>query len=387
MIFVSRSWLSGLAQDLTRADFSRILLIKPTALGDVVHTVPVLVKLRRRFPSAQIDWLITPQNGELVSAHPALSSIVEFRRRAAGRTSWQATRSYLGLLATIRQNRYDLAIDLQGLLRSAIFTIATGATVRIGFDRPIPTANAGSVTPKPRHGWSGARELSWLAYNHRLRIETLQVHAVDRYLWLGKLLGFDDAPPELALHLPPEKEAVAREIRATTSLAGQPFAVVAPGTMWETKHWSADGFAEVTRRLLARGLAVAVSGTPAEERLCQQIVDAAPGAVNLSGKTSPAVLAALLREAQLCLTNDSGAMHLTVAVGTPVVAVFGPTDPVAVGPYGQPENVVRAGLPCSPCNIRRVRECPFDLACMRQVSPDQVWEKAERILASGVVSA
>jgi lipopolysaccharide heptosyltransferase I len=371
-----------LAHDLTSTDFSRILLIKPTALGDVVHTIPVLAKLRRRYPAARIDWLITPQNAELVSAHPALSGIVEFRRRVAGRSAWRGAREYLRLLATLRQNRYDLVIDLQGLLRSAIFTAAAGAPVRIGFDRPVPhAAKAAEGAPRLRHGWSGARELSWLAYNHRLPIETLQVHAIDRYLWLGKLLGFDDSPPDLTLHLPPEKEVVTRELRAATPLAGRPFAVIAPGTMWETKHWRLEGFAEIAGRLQDRGLAVAITGTAGEATLCRQIAEAAPGSVDLSGKTSPAVLAALLREARLCVTNDSGAMHLAVSAGTLVVAIFGPTDPVAVGPYGQAENVVRAGLPCSPCNIRRLRDCPFDLACMRQVTADQVREKVERILS------
>jgi lipopolysaccharide heptosyltransferase I len=367
-----------LAHDLTRAEFSRILLIKPTALGDVVHTVPVLVKLRRRFPKAQIDWLITPENAELVRAHPALSNVVIFDRRGFQREPWLAMRKMAAMLAGMRRQRYELVIDLHGQLRSAFFTLATAAPVRIGFDRPIRrTVEPASARPPLRHGWAGARELSWLAYNRRIPIPTLNVHAIERYLWLGEMLGFDDGPIEPGLHLPPEAEARAQEIRHEGPLQGRAFAVIAPGTMWETKHWRLDGFAEIARRLGARGIAVALAGTAKDASLCAKIAAATPLALDLAGKTTPAELAALLRMARVCVTNDSGAMHLAVAMGTPVTAIFGPTDPVQVGPYGQAENVVRAGLPCSPCNLRRLAQCPYELACMREVSAEMVWEKVE----------
>jgi lipopolysaccharide heptosyltransferase I len=370
-----------LAQDLTRAKFSRILLIKPTALGDVVHTVPVLAKLRRRFPQAQIDWLITPENAELVRAHPALSSVVLFDRRGFQRERWQALRKIGAMLASLRRARYELVIDLHGQLRSAFFTLATAAPVRIGFDRPIPrTVDPAGGRPPLRHGWAGARELSWLAYNRRIPIPTLNVHAIERYLWLGEMLGFDPGPIEPALHLPAEAKARAAELRQQGPLQGREFAVIAPGTMWETKHWRVEGFAEIARRLGERGIAVALAGTGKDAGLCAQIAAATPLALDLSGKTTPAELAALLRTAAVCVTNDSGAMHLAVAMGTPVTAVFGPTDPVQVGPYGQAENVVRAGVECSPCNLRRLAQCPYGLRCMQEVSPEMVWEKLARIV-------
>jgi lipopolysaccharide heptosyltransferase I len=368
--------------DLTRAECSRILLIKPTALGDVVHTVPVLAKLRRRFPKAQIDWLITPENAELVRAHPALSRVVLFDRRGFQRERWQALRKMGAMLAGLRRERYELVIDLHGQLRSAFFTLATAAPVRIGFDRPIRRmADPVSGRPPLRHGWAGARELSWMAYNRRIPIPTLNVHAIERYLWLGEMLGFDDAPIEPALHLPAEAEARARELREQGPLQGRDFAVIAPGTMWETKHWRVDGFAEIARRLGERNVAVAIAGTAKDAALGAQIAAATPLALDLAGKTTPAELAALLRMARVCVTNDSGAMHLAVAMGTPVTAIFGPTDPVQVGPYGQAQNVVRAGVECSPCNLRRLAQCPYELKCMTEVSPKTVWQKVASIVA------
>ncbi len=368
---------AALSLDLRHLSAARILLIKPTALGDVVHTVPVLVKLRRRFPEAQIDWLITPENAELVRAHPALSRVVLFDRRGFQRQRLKALRDTARMLAGLRRTRYDLVIDLHGQLRSAAFTIATGAPVRIGFDRPIrrvPNAT-------PRHGWAGARELSWLAYNRRLPIPTLNVHAIDRYLWLGEILGFDESPIEPKLHLPVEAEEQARTLMREHALTPQNLAVLAPGTMWETKHWRVEGFATVAQKLTEHGQAVVVVGTEKERGLARRIQAECATAIDLAGKTTPAELAALLRNARVCVTNDSGAMHIAVAMETPVVAIFGPTDPVQVGPYGHPGNVVRADLPCSPCNLRRLAQCPYDLKCMREVSAEQVWAKVDAVLA------
>jgi len=196
--------------DLRFREFERILLIKPSAVGDVVHTLPVLVKLRARYPEARIDWLITPENADLVRHHPDLSSTVEFPRKAYSRfgRSWSATLGPVRLLSSIRRGRYDLVIDMHGQFRSAVFALASGAPVRIGFDRPGGLGSAAGARHQagvPRqHGWTGAREGSWLAYTHRIPISTLDVHAIDRYLWLAPLLGLDDRPPDFRIHLPPE---------------------------------------------------------------------------------------------------------------------------------------------------------------------------------------
>jgi lipopolysaccharide heptosyltransferase II len=332
----------------------------------------VLVKLRRRYPRARIDWLVTPENAELIRCHPALSAAVLFDRRAFRRSFWLGLRKSVKLLRELRTAGYDLVVDLHGQLRTAIFTKVTGAKVRIGFNRPGSEA--------PRHGWAGAREGAWLAYTHRMSIRTRAVHALDRYLWLEEVLALDDAPPDSALYLPPAADAAAAALLA--SVSGRPLAVLAPGTLWETKHWRIEGFAEISRRLVARGWAVAVTGTAGDVHRAEQIVAAEPGALNLCGRTGLAELAAILRKAQLAVTNDSGAMHLAAASGVPVVAIFGPTDPVQVGPYGQLENVIRAGVECSPCYLRRLSQCPNGHACMELVTADQVWRRVEAVLGA-----
>jgi lipopolysaccharide heptosyltransferase I len=372
--------------DLRTREFARILLIKPSALGDVVHTLPVLVKLRERYPEARIDWLITPENADLVRHHPALSGVVQFRRKEYARfgRSWSATLGPFRLCSGIRRARYDLVIDLHGQFRSALITLASGAPVRIGFDRPSRRADAAqserSAEIPGHHGWRGAREGAWLAYTHRIPIPTLDVHAVDRYLWLAPMLGLDDRPPELGIHLSPEETSRIEDLLRSRGLGGKPVAVLVPGTIWETKHWHVEGFAQVGRHLLASGLSVAIAGTSRDLPRSRAIVDACPGAVDLCGQTSVAGMVALIKRAAVCVTNDSGTMHVAVAMETPVVSIFGPTNPVWIGPYGRPHAVVRADVGCSPCNLRRLRDCPHGHRCIREVTGNMVIERLERVL-------
>jgi heptosyltransferase I len=369
---------------LCSQNFSRILLIKPSALGDVVHTIPVLPKLRARFPTARIDWLITPQNAGLVRHHPDLSGVVLFDRQKIGKfgRSWSATTKPLRLLKQLWQARYELVIDLHGQMRSALITLATGAPVRIGFDRPIRRTRRVSehhaLRNFPRHGWAGAREGSWIAYSHRIPIPRLDIHAIDRYLWLKPILGLDDSPIDSRIYLSAESEAVAEQL--LEQFGSQQFGALVPGTLWETKHWDPERFAEVGRWLKKQGFDVVVLGRKHDRRRCEQITQLCPGAIDFSGRTTPAELAAIVKRATVCVTNDSGAMHLAVALDCPVVSVFGPTNPVHIGPYDRPQAVVRADLPCSPCNFRRLSQCPHGHACMTQVTATMVIERVESAL-------
>ncbi len=378
------------ASGLQSAEFSRILLIKPSALGDVVHTIPVLVKLRGRYPRARIDWLITPENAEIVRCHPALSNVVLFARRDFSKRGrrWRALLAFLGLLKQIRRAKYDLVIDMHGQVRSAFFALVSGARVRIGFDRPITrelTVSAEhDLRNVPSHGWRGAREGSWIAYTHRIPIPTLDVHAIDRYLWVAPLLGLDDDPPDLTIHLSSETvRNVERLLEEHGVPASKKLVVLVPGTIWETKHWTIEGFAGVAQQFIRDGFAVALAGTTRDQERCQQIAAAARGAIDLSGQTTPAELAALIRRAEVAVTNDSGSMHLAASLGKPMVSIFGPTNPVHIGPYQRPESVVRVDLPCSPCNYRRLSQCPFGHACMKQVTSAMVVDRVHKIVAIG----
>jgi len=151
--------------------------------------------------------------------------------------------------------------------------------------------------------------------------------------------------------------------------------------MWETKHWTPEGFAGVARRLNEAGFAPIFIGSKAEQPLNHSITSRAPGSADLTGQTTLADVVALIRRAAVVVTNDSGAMHIAAALGKPAVSIFGPTNPVQVGPYGQPGSVVRLSLPCSPCNFRRLSQCPYGHACMRDLPTDTVMDRIREILA------
>jgi lipopolysaccharide heptosyltransferase II len=289
-----------------------------------------------------------------------------------------------------------MVIDLHGQFRSALFALASGAPVRIGFDRKNRRTKSQEPRTKSqsfrfgswnlllgswpiRHGWRGSREGSWLAYTHRIPIPTLDVHAVDRYLWLGRLLGFDDLPADLQVYWPPEAEETADALLRQHGLRS--FAVLAPGTIWQTKHWHQEGFAAVGRFLIQQGLNVVLVGGLRERSKCQAIAAACPGACDLSGQTTLSELAALMNRSAITVTNDSGAMHLAVALDRPAVGIFGPTNPIWIGPYQRQEAVIRADLPCSPCYFRKLSQCPHDHACMKQVSAGEVIERVRLVLA------
>jgi lipopolysaccharide heptosyltransferase I len=365
--------------------FERVLLIKPSAVGDVIHTLPVLAKLRARYPNARIDWLLTPAIAELVGRHPALSGVVLFDRHRYRDfwRDWSATSGLVGLFQALREPRYDLVVDLHGQFRSAVLALATGAPVRIGFDRPRKSSRGPRELPESayRHGWTGAREGAWLAYTHRIGLPTLDMHAVDRYLLLGGMLGFDDGPPDFHVPVPEAAEEYVTRLLAANGLSRRSLAVLVPGTRWETKNWHADGFAGVARYVRGTGRAVVLAGSSAERPRCRDVAERFPGVCDLSGQTTLSELAALLRRADLCVTNDSGSMHLAVALGRPVVSVFGPTEPVWVGPYGRPDAVVRAEVPCAPCYLRQLRRCPNGHMCMTGVGPELVIDRIKRELS------
>jgi heptosyltransferase-1 len=376
---------------LRNRDFRRILLIKLSAVGDVVHTFPVANRLRRRYPAARIDWVVKPSIAELVRHHPAINNVVLYADHVASRpwqSGWAALAAARRLFAELRSAEYELVIDLQGQLRTAILTLATGAPLRIGFDRPRADVWRASARKLPAlartHAWQGAREGSWLAYTHRLPIPTLDMHAVDRYLRFGSMLGLPEDEVDFSFTIPDSSAVSADRLLCEHlgSIDAKRLAVIAPGTIWETKHWSSEGFAQIARHLMRNNFAVALIGSQGERAACQQVADAAPGAVSLAGRTTLSELAAIVRRAAICVTNDSGPMHLAVALDRPVVSIFGPTDSLWIGPYRQPEAVQSAALACSPCYLRRLSRCPHQHACMRSIPAETVIDRIETVLAS-----
>ncbi len=373
--------------DLTHRDFRKILLIKLSAVGDVVHTIPVLNKLRRRYPNAQLDWLVTPAIAELLQHNPAVTNIIEFEREAWS-TPWRFAPfvSYARLAARLRAAGYDLVVDMHGQFRTAALTLATGSPARIGFDRP--RARVWDASPRKfpeqarKHAWQGAREGSWLAYTHHIPVPTLDLHAVDRYLNVGPILGLDQESADFSFPIPQSAVSRVEALLAQYGANHADIVIMAPGTIWETKRWGGDKFAKVAAHFLSKGFAVILIGSQRERLVCEEVAALAPGAINLAGMTALSELAALICRSAIGITNDSGPMHLAVALDRPVVSIFGPTDPVWIGPYRRADAVLHADLECSPCYLRKLKHCHHGHACMRSISAPAVIERAERILAA-----
>ncbi len=239
-----------------------------------------------------------------------------------------------------------------------------------------------STGVRPNVSWMLSASEQKTSAAAQARARGIDVHAVDRYLWLAPMLGLDTDPPDFRVFIPGEAEARVDHLLEAHALAHRPIALLVPGTIWETKHWHVEGFAETGRALQRDGLEVVLAGTPRDRDRCRAIAAACPGIHDLCAETTVAELATLIRRTTICVTNDSGSMHLSAALGRPVVSVFGPTDPFKIGPYGRPRSVVRADVPCAPCNIRNLRSCPHDHACMKKVTGAMVIERVRSILST-----
>ncbi len=354
---------------------SRILLIKPSAIGDVVHALPILNLLRKKWPAAHLSWLVTPACAGLVENHPLVNETILFERHRL----YKSPGSLMKLSALLRQRKFDLVIDLQGLFRSGWMAWQTGAPVRLGF--------------------ANAREFAWFFYTHRVPLHTTEQHAIDRYLAVADALGCGTAPVEFPF-------AVEDNDRVAVSAMLQddrPFVLMLPGTNWATKRWPIEHFAALIDPLRDRyGLRTVIAGGPGDVPLALAMLAAVgqptalagagdcaapldPACLNLVGKTNLRQTVALIERASLVIANDSGPMHIAAALGRLLVTPYGPTNPVRTGPYRRPETVIRLDLPCSPCYSRTCSHT----SCMRWLTPDMMLKQIEplcTVLTAGIAA-
>ncbi|HHN78945.1 MAG TPA: glycosyltransferase family 9 protein [Phycisphaerales bacterium] len=299
---------------------SRILLIRPSALGDVCRSVPVLVSLRRAFPEATIDWLVQDTFIDAIRQHPDLDNAVPFPRGLLGRTSRRGNvRPSLRWMNTHLKPtpRYDLVLDAQGLFRSGLFSWWTQAPRRVGY--------------------ANAAEFGGVFYTERFHIGRDR-HAVDRMLALVAAMGLEPIA-DMRLHADPD------ELRWVEAHAPSRYAVLAPTSRWPGKQWPADRFTELARRLLGIGLPrVVIVGGPGEREQVAPLLEWVkhePRATDLVGETSVARLMAIIARASLVVANDSAALHMAVGFDRPLVALFGPTRVGLVGPYRHGRDVIQ----------------------------------------------
>jgi heptosyltransferase-1 len=335
-------------------DQPQILLVKLSSLGDVLHTLPTLEALRRTYPKAHITWLVETAYAPLLSGHPALDEVWVAPRLRPKEILCASNPATLGrLIRQLCSRPYDLVLDLQGLLKSAVWVALARSPRKVGYDR--------------------TRELSYLPLTDRVPPFDPEAHAVRRYLNLAHHLGASPAPPRFRLGL--EAADISGLIPGKT---GRPLAVLHPGARWPSKLWPPASWARLAEWLAQQGFQVAVTGSGADRELAAGIAALSQAQVlNLAGSTTLAQLAGILRKARLAVTTDTGAMHLAAALQTPVAAIFGPTAPWRTGPFGEGHQVVRLKLECSPC-FRR--QCP-EPRCLTELTPEMVAAACEKILS------
>jgi lipopolysaccharide heptosyltransferase I len=327
---------------VTRSGPRKILIIKPSSFGDVIHGLPVLHALSIRFPRAMFHWVVAKGFDGILKDHPLIHKLW-----IIDKDSWKKagnlprTFSELRNLSRgLRAEKFDLVIDLQGLFRSAMIGVLTGAEERVGFE--------------------SAREGAKFSYKYRVRTQT-ELHAVEKNLQLAEFVGCGHAEPVFAL-------PTLTEVPESVKNIGR-YAVIAPSAGTLVKRWPAQYFGHLASRLPIPSIIV---GGRSDAALGDEVASLSKSrAVSLAGRTSLGDLAAIIGGAEFFVSPDSGPMHLAAALNIPVFAIFGPTSPLRTGPYGKIHTVIRLNLPCSPCFTRKA--CP-DWRCIREITPDMVLE-------------
>jgi heptosyltransferase-1 len=323
-------------------NIDKILIVKPSSLGDVVHSLPFLNALKTCLPQATIHWVIAKGLEGILEGHPMIDKLFIIHKDTWKKMTYarHTVNEITLLLKELKKEKYDLVIDLQGLLRSGIITKATGAPLRVGFRE--------------------AREGSRFFYTHKVK-GGKDIHAVDRYLKIADFLGCEKK--DVRFPLPSYSLSSFNQ-----SLMSEDYAVIIPGARWKTKVWPAEKFGRLASKL---SLKTVIVGSKSEIEAADMIASLSQGkSLSFAGKTDLKELIEIIRHAQFVVSNDSGPMHIAAALDIPVFAIFGPTDAIRTGPYGEGHTVIREDVPCAPC----LKKTCKDMKCMKDLSVEKVYE-------------
>jgi len=343
---------------------NRALIVRLGALGDIVHAIPVAAALRQAFPSAQIDWLVSAKHREILDLVPVVDRRVTINDRAdAG-----GGLSLFGAVRELRRRRYDVAFDLQGLIKSAVLARASGASRVVGFGRSNlrePLARVFYSTARDSFGAEGAQ-----VFDRRD-----SRHVVELNLGLLQAIGVNASTP--AFPLDRVESAVASTI---LDRSGGRYALLNPGAAWPNKRWPPGRFADVAVALRERhDLASVILWGPGERELAEETVQRSQGAALLTPQTSIADVVALARGARVMVSGDTGPTHIGAAVGAPIVGLYGPTRPARNGPWAADDVVVSRAASCECHHLRR---CRRQRMCLLDIEVGEVLEAVEKRLAA-----
>lgn len=338
--------------------YKNILIIKLSAIGDVIHALPVAPALKRCFPQAKISWIVEPAAFDLLTNNPYIDEIIIFEKNRY-KSLAEFCRHAPSFINSLRQRRFDLALDLQGLFKSAAISLLSGASQRLVY--------------------CDAREGSGII-GQKVCGPNRQGHIVERYLDVVRKLGCSITAPSFFINITEQEADSAAQIARQAGLTSDsPYIVLLPGTNWPNKCWPAEKFAQLADKLFASKLVPVLAGGASEKNVIREIAaHTAVPPVELHGKTTLKQLAWIIKNARAVVAGDTGPMHLAAALGTPAIALFGPTDPDRNGPYGSGHQVLTTKHSCQGC---WKRQCPHGWDCLSDIEVETVYEALTAIIA------
>ena len=345
------------ARRLDGAQLQTVLIVKLSSIGDVVHALPVASALKQSFPHLRITWAVERWTAVLVEGHPAVDRVVVFPTMVkwpehVGR--WRA--DFCAALSALRDERYDVALDLQGLARSAMVSWLSRAPIRIAR--------------------AGQREGAHLV-SDAVPLPAREIHAVDEYLEVARSLGATVAPAQFALPVRAEaRDSVDQLLTAHGVSAARPLIVISPSASVRWREWPLERWRAVVDALAERGTVIII-GERARSAAHRGLIQGAPSAVDLTGQTTLAEVVALIERAALLLAPDTGSAHVAVALGVPVLEVLGPTSSRRAGPYRPPALAISHG---ERCEWACPTVCLHRHRCLSAVTVEEVVAGAEQLL-------
>ncbi|WDP85520.1 MAG: glycosyltransferase family 9 protein [Desulfobacter sp.] len=324
---------------------NRILIVKPSALGDIVHSLPLLWTLKQQFPLARIDWVVAHGLHRFLEGHSMIDKLWVIKK-----DEWKKlfrVRQTIGEINELRKNLgsqdYDVCIDLSGLFRSGLITGFSKARVRLGFKE--------------------SDEGSPFFYTHKIH-GSMKIHAIDRYLKFAQFLGCSTGK----IHYPFAPYEVNPPICRTLP---EQYAIMSPSAGKPANRWHAQKYGQLAARL---DLPVVVIASAAEAGIADEVVANSKGnALSIAGKTGLKDLLAVIQKAKFFICNDTGPMHMAAALKVPVFAIFGPANPVRTGPYGKIHTVIQKKLDCAPCYAKHPCTA-HGFECMEGLDVDEVFQ-------------
>ncbi len=330
-------------------ELKSILILKLSSLGDVVHTLPLVNVLRREYPDTHIGWAIEKRFSALIENHPSLDEVIVFERE---RSLFKSFLSLIRLIRKIRGKKYEIIIDLQGNLKGGIITLLSNCHKRMGFEK----------------GSSRVETISTFFTNCKVREEGS--HIIERNLGFARELEAEVADISFKVPVDESADRYVDEFLKSRNVCDKTIVIMHPGVTWETKKWPVENYAQLSEKIVKNfpGTAVVITAGEGEEKLVGKYC---MGDIVIADGMDLSQLVGLLDRCELFIGSDTGPLHLAVALGKRVIGLYGPTDPVRNGPYGERNLVIWKKMPCSGCWRRKCKT----IRCMKEIEVSEVMEK------------